>query len=145
MIPSIKFFLPAFLLSIMTFSISAQEIAEDAKVFLEFKDLDREVNVNSRDALGMFESYIEGYTDLYVVRDKEESDFTFVLSVFEKNFGNRQGKFIVLDSKNGDEIYDTGWVKGMPLVFYGYSGTRHAIARAFIDEFLEEYRHINQK
>ena len=124
---------------------SAQEISEDAKVYLEYEKVDREVNVNGRDAINMLESYIDGYTDLQVVRNKEESEFTFVLSVFEKNFGNRQGKIIVLDSKSSKEIYDTGWVKGMPLVFYGYSGTRHAIARAFIDEFLEEYRHINQK
>ncbi len=135
-----------FIFSLLSTSqFSAQEISEDAKVYLEYEKVDREVNVNGRDAINMLESYIDGYTDLQVVRNKEESEFTFVLSVFEKNFGNRQGKIIVLDSKSSKEIYDTGWVKGMPLVFYGYSGTRHAIARAFIDEFLEEYRHINQK
>ena len=123
---------------------SAQEISEDAKVYLEYEKVDREVNVNGRDAIKMFESYIDGYTDLQVVRTREESEFTFVLSVFEKNLGYRQGKFVVLDSKSSKEVYDTGWVKGMPLPFYGSSGTRHAIARAFIDEFLEEYRHINQ-
>ena len=148
MIIYIKQILPAYLfliISACTFSVSAQEIAENARVYLEFEKVDKEVNVNGRDALGMFESYIEGYSDLEVVTDKEASEITFVLFVFEKNFGYRRGKINVLNSNSGDLIYDTGWVKGMPLVFYGYSGTRHAIARAFIDEFLEEYPHINQK
>ena len=131
-------------ISIFTLGTSAQ-IADNANVFIEYLDTEKEVNVNGRDAIGMFESYIEGYSDLNVVTSKDKSDFTFVLSIYEKNFGNRRGKLDLYNSTNDELIFESGLVKGMPLIFYGYSGSRHVIARAFIDHFLEEYPHINKK
>jgi hypothetical protein len=139
LLTSVFLFSPVFLTS------TSAQIDENAKVYVEFENIEDEVNVNGRDACGMFEDYINKYTHLNVVRSKEESNITFVLSVYEKNMGNRRGKIDVYDSKSGELIYMTGWVKGMMLVFYGYSGTKHAIARAFIDHFLEEYPDLKKR
>ena len=93
-----KSIITTFIFSIMTLFSFAQLSAGD-NVYLQFQDTDGEVNVDGDDACEMLKSYVIGKTSLSVVSNKEESDYTLVLYVIEKNMGDRKGKIDVLDSK----------------------------------------------
>ena len=76
-------------LSILTMIASAQLNAGD-NVYLEFQNTEGEVNVDGTDACNMLKEYIEDKSTLQIVSSKQESDFTFLLSVIEKNQGVRK-------------------------------------------------------
>ena len=132
-----------FIFSTITLLSFAQLSAGD-NVYLQFQDTDGEVNVDGDDACEMLKSYILGKTYLSVVSNKEESDYTFVLYVIEKNMGNRKGKIDVLDSKTDKIIFESKWKKGTMNAYYGYSGTRHAIGRVFKGQVLKEFKQIKK-
>ena len=108
-------------------------------MYLQFQDTDGEVNVDGNDACEMLKSYVVDKTSLSVVSDKEESDYTFVLYVIEKNMGDRKGKIDVVDSKTGKTIFESKWKRGTMNVYYGMSGSRHAIGRVFKGQVLKEF------
>jgi hypothetical protein len=138
-----KSIITTFIFSIMTLFSFAQLSAGD-NVYLQFQDTDNEVNVDGNDACEMLKSYVLGKTHLSVVSNKEESDYTFVLYVIEKNMGDRKGKIDVLDSKSGKMIFESKWKRGTMNALYGYSGTRHAIGRVFKGQVLKEFKQIKK-
>tara|TARA_B110000438_G_C15349985_1_gene451667 strand:- start:100 stop:519 length:420 start_codon:yes stop_codon:yes gene_type:complete len=138
-----KTIITTFIFSIITLMSSAQLSAGD-NVYLQFQDTDGEVNVDGNDACEMLKSYVVGKTSLNVVDNKEESDYTFVLYVIEKNMGDRKGKIDVIDSKTGKTIYESKWKKGTLNALYGYSSTRHAIGRVFKGQVLKEFKQIKK-
>jgi hypothetical protein len=138
-----KTIITTFIFSIFTLFVSAQ-LSESDKVYLQFQDTDGEVNVDGNDACEMLKSYVIGKTSLSVVSDKEDSDYTFVLSVIEKNMGDRKGKIIVVDSKTKKTIFESKWKRGSMNAVYGYSGTRHAIGRVFKGQVLKEFKQIKK-
>jgi len=138
-----KTIITTFIFSIITLISSAQLSADD-NVYLQFQDTDGEVNVDGNDACEMLKSYVLGKTSLSVVSNKEESDYTLVLYVIEKNVGNRKGKIDVVDSETGKTIFESKWKKGTMNALYGYSGTRHAIGRVFKGQVLKEFKQIKK-
>ena len=138
-----KTIITTFIFLIITLIVSAQLSASD-NVYLQFQDTDGEVNVDGNDACEMLKSYVLGKTSLSVVSNKEESDYTFVLYIIEKNMGNRKGKIDVLDSKTDKIIFESKWKKGTMNALYGYSGTRHAIGRVFKGQVLKEFKQIKK-
>ena len=138
-----KTIITTFIFSIFTLFVSAQ-LSEGDKVYLQFQDTDGEVNVDGNDACEMLKSYVIGKTSLSVVSDKEDSDYTFVLSVIEKNMGDRKGKIVVVDSKTEKTIFESKWKRGTMNALYGYSGTRHAIGRVFKGQVLKEFKQIKK-
>ena len=132
-----------FIFSIFTL-ISSAQISSGDNIYLQFQDTEGEVNVNGVDACEMLKSYVVGKTTLEVVSSKEASDFTFVLSVIEKNMGDRKGKIDVIDSKSGKIIFESKWKRGNMNALYGYSGTRHAIGRVFKGQVLKEFSNIQK-
>ena len=138
-----KTIITTFIFSIITLIVSAQLSASD-NVYLQFQDTDGEVNVDGNDACEMLKSYVLGKTSLSVVSNKEESDYTFVLYVIEKNMGDRKGKIDVLDSKTNKIIFESKWKRGTMNALYGYSGTRHAIGRVFKGQVLKEFKQIKK-
>ena len=138
-----KTIITTFIFSMITLISSAQLSAGD-NVYLQFQDTDGEVNVDGNDACEMLKSYVIGKTSLSVVSNKEESDYTFVLYVIEKNMGDRKGKIDVLDSKSGKMIFESKWKRGTMNALYGYSGTRHAIGRVFKGQVLKEFKQIKK-
>ena len=138
-----KTIITTFIFSIFTLFVSAQ-LSEGDKVYLQFQDTDGEVNVDGNDACEMLKSYVIGKTSLSVVSDKEDSDYTFLLSVIEKNMGDRKGKIVVVDSKTEKTIFESKWKRGTMNALYGYSGTRHAIGRVFKGQVLKEFKQIKK-
>jgi hypothetical protein len=138
-----KTIITTFIFSIITLISSAQLSAGD-NVYLQFQDTDGEVNVDGNDACEMLKSYVVGKTSLNIVSNKENSDFTFILSVIEKNMGDRKGKIDVIDSKSGKMIFESKWKRGTMNALYGYSGTRHAIGRVFKGQVLKEFKGIKK-
>ena len=138
-----KSIITTFIFLIMTLFSFAQLNTGD-NVYLQFQDTDGEVNVDGDDACEMLKSYVIGKTSLSVVSNKEESDYTIVLYVIEKNVGNRKGKIDVLDSVTGKTIFESKWKKGTMNALYGYSGTRHAIGRVFKGQVLKEFKQIKK-
>lgn len=132
-----------FIFSVFTLIASAQ-ISSGDNIYLQFKDTKGEVNVDGIDACEMLRSYMLGKTTLQVVSSKEASDFTFVLSVIEKNMGDRKGKIDIIDSKSGKIIFESKWKRGKMNAFYGYSGTRHAIGRVVKGQILKEFKEIKK-
>ena len=128
----------------MTYVSYSKTISPGDKIFLEYKDVEGEVNVNGMDACEMLRSYIVGKTTLEVVSSKEESDFIFMLSVIEKNMGYRKGKIDILDSKTDKLIFESKWKKGNSNAAYGWSGTRHAIGRIVKGQILKEFKEIKK-
>ena len=133
----------SFIFSIFTLCVYSQ-ISSGDNVYLQFQDTDGEVNVDGNDACEMLKSYVVGKTSLNIVSNKEDSDFTFMLSVIEKNMGDRKGKIDVIDSKSGKIIFESKWKRGNMNAFYGYSGTRHAIGRVFKGQILKEFKDIKK-
>ena len=111
---------------------------------MQFQETEGEVNVDGNDACEMLKSYVLGKTSLSVVSNKEESDYTFVLYIIEKNMGDRKGKIDVLDSKTDKIIFESKWKRGTMNALYGYSGTRHAIGRVFKGQVLKEFKQIKK-
>tara|TARA_B100000795_G_scaffold85940_1_gene62492 strand:+ start:30225 stop:30644 length:420 start_codon:yes stop_codon:yes gene_type:complete len=138
-----KTIITTFIFSIFTLFVSAQ-LSEGDKVYLQFQDTDGEVNVDGKDACEMLKSYVIGKTSLSIVSDKEDSDYTLVLYVIEKNMGDRKGKIDVLDSKTDKVIFESKWKRGTMNALYGYSGTRHAIGRVFKGQVLKEFKQIKK-
>ena len=138
-----KTIITTFIFSIITLISSAQLSAGD-NVYLQFQDTDGEVNVDGNNACEMLKSYVADKTSLSVVSNKEESDYTFLLYVIEKNLGNRKGKIDVVNSKTGKTIFESKWKKGTMNAGYGYSGTRHAIGRVFKGQVLKEFSDIKK-
>ena len=138
-----KTIITTFIFSMITLISSAQLSAGD-NVYLQFQDTDGEVNVDGNDACEMLKSYVVGKTSLSIVSNKEESDYTFVLYVIEKNLGDRKGKIDVVDSKTAKTIFESQWKRGTMNAFYGYSGTRHAIGRVFQGQILKEFKQIKK-
>ena len=138
-----KTIITTFIFSIFTLFVSAQ-LSEGDKVYLQFQDTDGEVNVDEKDACEMLKSYVIGKTSLSIVSDKEDSDYTLVLYVIEKNMGDRKGKIDVLDSKTDKVIFESKWKRGTMNALYGYSGTRHAIGRVFKGQVLKEFKQIKK-
>ena len=138
-----KTIITTFIFSIFTLFVSAQ-LSEGDKVYLQFQDTDGEVNVDGNDACEMLKSYVIGKTSLSVVSDKEDSDYTFLLSVIEKNMGDRKGKIVVVESKTEKTIFESKWKRGTMNALYGYSGTRHAIGRVFKGQVLKEFKQIKK-
>tara|TARA_B100001250_G_scaffold411586_1_gene440607 strand:+ start:2978 stop:3424 length:447 start_codon:yes stop_codon:yes gene_type:complete len=128
----------------MTYIPYSKTINPGDKIFLEFKDIEGEVNVNGTDGCEMLRSYIVGKTTLEVVSSKEESDFIFMLSVIEKNMGYRKGKIDILDSKTDKVIFESKWKKGNSNAAYGFSGTRHAIGRIVKGQILKKFKEIKK-
>ena len=138
-----KSIITTFIFSIMTLFSFAQLSSGD-NVYLQFQDTDGEVNVDGDDACEMLKSYVVGKTHLRVVSNKEESDYTFVLYVIEKNIGDRKGKIDVVDSKTGKTIFESKWKRGTMNVYYGMSRSRHAIGRVFKGQVLKEFKQIKK-
>ena len=138
-----KSIITTFIFSIISLIVSAQLSASD-NVYLQFQDTDGEVNVDGNDACEMLKSYVVDKTSLSVVSNKEESDYTFVLYVIEKNMGDRKGKIDVVDSKTGKTIFESKWKRGTMNVYYGMSGSRHAIGRVFKGQVLKEFKQIKK-
>jgi len=138
-----KTIITTFIFSIITLIVSAQLSASD-NVYLQFQDTEGEVNVDGNDACEMLKSYVEGKTNLNISNTKEESDYTFVLYVIEKNMGDRKGKIDVVDSKTGKTIFESKWKRGTMNVYYGMSGSRHAIGRVFKGQVLKEFKQIKK-
>ena len=138
-----KTIITTFIFSIFTLFVSAQ-LSEGDKVYLQFQDTDGEVNVDGNDACEMLKSYVIGKTSLSVTSEKEDSDYTFLLSVIEKNMGDRKGKIVVVDSKTEKTIFESKWKRGTMNALYGYSGTRHAIGRVFKGQVLKEFKQIKK-
>jgi len=138
-----KTIITTFIFSIFTLFVSAQ-LSEGDKVYLQFQDTDGEVNVDGKDACEMLKSYVIGKTSLSIVSDKEDSDYTLVLYVIEKNMGDRKGKIDVLDSKTDKVIFESKWKRGTMNALYGYSGTRHAIGKVFKGQVLKEFKQIKK-
>ena len=138
-----KTIITTFIFSIITLISSAQLSAGD-NIYLQFQDTDGEVNVDGNAACEMLKSYVLNKTSLSVVSNKEDSDYTLILYVVEKNLGNRKGKIDVVASKTGETVFESKWKKGTMNAFYGYSGTRHAIGRVFNGQILEEFKQINK-
>jgi hypothetical protein len=139
-----KTIIATIILSIFSLASFAQINASD-KVFLQFQDTEGEVNADGVDACEMLKSYVEGKTTLTVVNSKNESDYTFVLYIIEKNMGDRKGKIDVLDSKTDKVIFESKWKRGTMNALYGYSGTSHAIGRVFKGQVLKEFKQIKKK
>ena len=138
-----KTIITTFIFSIFTLFVSAQLSGGD-KVYLQFQNTDGEVNVDGNDACEMLKSYVIGKTSLSVVSYKGDSDYTLVLSVIEKNMGDRKGKIVVVDSKTEKMIFESKWKRGTMNALYGYSGTRHAIGRVFKGQVLKEFKQIKK-
>jgi len=138
-----KTIITTFIFSIFTLFVSAQLSGGD-KVYLQFQNTDGEVNVDGNDACEMLKSYVIGKTSLSVVSYKGDSDYTLVLSVIEKNMGDRKGKIVVVDSKTEKTIFESKWKRGTMNALYGYSGTRHAIGRVFKGQVLKEFKQIKK-
>jgi hypothetical protein len=138
-----KTIITTFIFSIATLIASAQ-LSNGDKVFLQFQDTEGEVNVDGNDACEMLKSYIVGKTSLNIVSNKEDSDFIFMLSVIEKNMGDRKGKIDVIDSTSGKIIFESKWKRGTMNALYGYSGARHAIGRVFKGQILKEFKDIKK-
>jgi len=118
------------------------QLNSSSKIYLEFNETDKEVNVNGQDALRMLADYVKNKTTLEIVSKQESSDYILNLSVYEKNMGNRMGKIEIVDFKTNDVIFASKWKKGSMNAFYGYSGTRHAIGRVFNGGLLKEFPSI---
>ena len=138
-----KTIITTFIFSIITL-ISSAQLSSGDNVYLQFQETDSEVNVDGNDACEMLKSYVVGKTTLQVVSSKEASDFTFLLSVIEKNMGDRKGKIDVLDSKTDKVIFESKWKRGTMNALYGYSGTRHAIGRVFKGQILKEFKTLKK-
>ena len=143
-------------LSILTMIASAQLNAGD-NVYLEFQNTEGEVNVDGTDACNMLKEYIEDKSTLQIVSSKQESDFTFLLSVIEKNQGVRKGKIDIIDSKTKDVIFESKWKRGtsgfsmwtwtgevIEASTYGFSGTRMAIGKIFKGKILRKFKEIKK-
>jgi len=131
-----KFVMCFFLLA--SFSCYAQ-LSSSSKIYLEFAETKNEVNVNGEDALNMLADYVKNKTTIEIVNSSEGSDFTMLLSVYERNMGNRMGKIEVINSTTKKSVFESKWKKGTMNAFYGYSGTRHAIGRVFKGQFLNTF------
>ena len=70
------------------------QIAPGDKVHVIFKDTPNEVNVDGANAVEMLKSYIHGKTTLKIVNSREESSFTFVLSIYEKIWAIEKARLI---------------------------------------------------
>lgn len=134
------------LLQALLFSkISYSQLVPMDKIYLEFVNIDSEVNVNGNNALDMLEDYIKNKTSLIITDKKNESKYIFKLSVIEKNMGNRKGHLIIESSDNGNKIFESKWVTGTMNAFYGYSGSRHAIGILVKKQLLKEYSNLTKQ
>jgi hypothetical protein len=130
---------------IMLMSMSAfAQLKPGSKVFLEFAEIEGEVNVEGEDALSMLLPYVKDKTKLKVVATKEEAEFVFVLSAYELNMGNRKGKIVILDAKTNEMVFDTGLEKASSSAYYGYSGTRALVGELIKKNILKEYPKIKK-
>jgi hypothetical protein len=121
------------------------QIAPGDKVHVIFKDTPNEVNVDGANAVEMLKSYIHGKTTLKIVNSREESSFTFVLSIYEKNMGNRKGKIDLVDSASNAAIFESKLKTGTMNAFYGFSGSRHVIGRVFNGQILKTFPKIKRR
>lgn len=114
------------------------------KVFLTFKNIEGEVNVDGFDACNMLREYIVDMSFLIDVDSIQKSDYTFILSVFEKNMGYRRGKIDIVNTKTQELIFESKWTKGSVNMYYG-SSTKHAIAMIFKKQILKTYPEIEKE
>ena len=122
--------------------VAVAQLNPEDKIYLTFKNIEGEVNVNGDDAVKMLRDYVLDKSLLIVVDSVEKSDYTLILSVYEKNIGNRMGKIDILDSKSQEMVFESKWTKGTSNMYYGYSGTRHSIGIIFKKQILKEYPEI---
>ena len=115
------------------------ELIKNSRIFLEFIPTENEDNVNGADAKEMLKDYIKGKTSCIVVDSIDEADFLMNLSVIKGFADARKAKITLIYLGNKKEVFSTDWVKGFSNVFYGYSGTRHAIGRIVKNELSKEY------
>jgi hypothetical protein len=132
-----------FILILLLISVVATaQLKPGSKVYFVFEETVEEVNVDGEDALEMLRSYVKGKSSLQIVDSKEKSEFTFILSVIEKNMGKRKGKIVILENKSNNVIFNTDWQKANSSAFYGYSGTRAVIGKMMKHYILEEFPEI---
>jgi len=103
------------------------------------------VNVNGDDAINMLRSYVEGKSNLIIVDSADVSNYTFILSIYELNMGNRKGKIDIMDSKSQTMIFESKWVKGVSNVYSGFSGSRGAIMKIFKGQVLKKFPTIEKQ
>lgn len=114
-------------------------LIKGSRIFLEFIPTENEDNVNGADAIEMLKDYIKGKTSCIVVDSIDEADFLMNLSVIKGFADARKAKITLIYLGNKKEVFSTDWVKGFSNVFYGYSGTRHAIGRIVKNELSKKY------
>ncbi len=115
------------------------------KVFVIFKETKGEVNSNDTAAIKDLRSYLEDKSTLIIVDSADDADFTFILSVYQINMGNRKGKVDIIDSKSKKMIFESKWEKGTGSISYRWNHSLHAMSKIFRKQIFKEYPAIEKQ
>lgn len=127
-----------FLLSLMLFVFAGDKLEPKDKVFITFKETAGQPNSDQANAIGILKEYIKNKSSLILVDQATESDFTFVLSMYDKGNTN-MGKIDIVKTGTDQAIFESKWTQGKAKMYYGYSGVRHSIGTIFNQQILSKY------
>jgi hypothetical protein len=130
-----------FLFSLLLIMVTGDKLDPQDKVFISFKETNGQVNSDQVYALGILKDYIKNKSSLVLVDNAGDADFTFVLSMYDKDSGN-MGKIDIVKTGTDKAIFESKWTQGKAKMFYGYSGVRHSIGTIFNQQILGKYPHI---
>ena len=120
----------------------SNQLLAGSKVFLKFKETNGEESVDSEDALEMLRSYMQDRTTCELVNTEDKAEFTLELQVIKKITPYRQGKLTVTHLQTKTKIFETKWITGTNNMYYGFSGSRHAIGKLVKKKLLKEFPQI---
>lgn len=127
----------SFILTIFT----GDKLDPKDKVYITFKETSGQPNTDPSYAKGILQEYIKNKTSLVLVNSPDGSDFTFVLSVYEKGNTN-MGKIDIVQTGTDKAIFQSTWIQGKPKMYFGYSAVKHSIGTIFNKQILGKYPHI---
>ena len=125
--------------------VSHAQLKSGSKVFLTFEDTKDKRNVDSEDAKIMLKTYIDGKTSLVILDNKLSSDYILQLRIIKMFGAIRKGKLDIIDNQTQKLIFESRWVAGSSSRFYGFSGTRHAIAKLVKNQLIDAFPDIRKK
>lgn len=128
-------------ISFIFLGFTGDKLDSKDKVFIIFKETTGQANSEAEYAIGVLKEYVKNKSSLVLVDRAEDSEFTFVLSVYEKGNSN-MGKIDILKTGTDHAIFESTWTVGKAKMYYGYSGVKHAIGTIFNKEILGKYPHI---
>ena len=125
-------------ISFVFMAFTGDKLDPKDKVFIIFKMTDGKPNSEQDYAIKTLNEYISNKSSLIIVDKVEDSEFTFVLSMYE--MGNRNmGKIDIVKTGTDKAIFESKWTLGLAKMYFGYSGVKHSIGTIFNKEILRKY------